>query len=68
MGYHYPIDQYLRLFQNCCDKSTSFIFDVYEKYYNDDQFQRYFDSIEVIYEEKSIHSLKRLFCTKLKNN
>ena len=28
MGYHYPIDQYLRLFQTCCDENTSFIFDV----------------------------------------
>ena len=67
MGYHYPIDQYLRLFQTCCDENTSFIFDVSEGYYNESLFKKYFESIDIIYEEKSIQSLKRLFCTKFKN-
>ena len=66
MGYHYPIDQYLSLFQTCCDENTSFIFDVFDGYYNESLFKRHFDSVVVIYEEKSIHSLKRLFCTKFK--
>ena len=66
MGYHYPIDQYLNLFSTCCDENTTFIFDVSEGYYNDSLFKRYFDTVNVIYEEKSIHSLKRLFCTKFK--
>ena len=68
MGYHYPIDQYLRLFQTCCDENTSFIFDVSEGYYNESLFKKHFESVDIIYEEKSIHSLKRLFCTKFKIN
>ena len=68
MGYHYPIDQYLRLFQTCCDENTSFIFDVSEGYYNENLFKKYFESVDTFYEEKSIHSLKRLFCTKFKIN
>ena len=67
MGYHYPIDQYLRLFQTCCDENTSFIFDVSDGYYNESLFKKHFESIDIIYEEKSIHSLKRLLCTKFKN-
>ena len=66
MGYHYPIDQYLYLFSTCCDENTTFIFDVSEGYFNDSLFKRYFDRVNVIYEEKSVHSLKRLFCTKFK--
>jgi hypothetical protein len=42
MGYHYPIDQYLRLFQTCCDENTSFIFDVSEGYYNESLFKKHF--------------------------
>ena len=68
MGYHYPIDQYLRLFQTCCDENTSFIFDVSEGYYNESLFKKHFESVDIIYEEKSVHSLKRLFCTKFKIN
>ena len=66
MCYHYPIDQYLKLFKTCCDENTSFIFDVSEGYYDESLFKRYFENIDVIYEEKSIHSLKRLFCKKFK--
>jgi hypothetical protein len=67
MGYHYPIDQYLGLFQTCCDENTSFIFDVSEGYYNESLFKKHFESVDIIYVEKSIHSLKRLLCTKFKN-
>jgi len=67
MGYHYPIDQYLRLFQTCCDENTSFIFDVSDGYYNESLFKKHFKSVDIVYEEKSIHSLKRLLCTKFKN-
>ena len=66
MGYHYPIDQYLKLFSTCCDDNTYFIFDVSEGYYNASLLKKYFDVVDIIYEEKSIHSLKRLFCTKFK--
>jgi hypothetical protein len=64
MGYHYPLDQYLKLFSTCCDENTSFIFDVSEGYYNSNLFKRYFETVNIIHEEKSIHSLKRLFCKK----
>ena len=66
MGYHYPIDQYLKLFRTCCNDNTYFIFDVSEGYYNASLLKKYFDVVDIIYEEKSIHSLKRLFCTKFK--
>ena len=66
MGYHYPIDQYLKLFNTCCNDNTCFIFDVSEGYYNASLLKKYFDVVDIIYEEKSIHSLKRLFCTKFK--
>ena len=66
MGYHYPIDQYLKLFRTCCDYNTCFIFDVSEGYYNASLLKKHFDVVDIIYEEKSIHSLKRLFCTKFK--
>ena len=66
MGYHYPLDLYLKLFETCCDKDTIFIFDVTEGYYKESLFKNYFDIVDIIYEEKSIHSLKRLFCTKFK--
>ena len=66
MGYHYPIDQYLKLFRTCCNDNTCFIFDVSEGYYNASLLKKYFDVVDIIYEEKSIHSLKRLFCTKFK--
>lgn len=67
MGYHYPIDIYLKLFKKCCDSKTSFIFDVSEGYFNYNFFKTHFNSIDIIHEEKSIHSMKRLFCSKLKN-
>ena len=66
MGYHYPIDVYLPLFATCCDENTIFIFDVTEGYYKESLFRKYFDTVNIIYEEKSIHSLKRLFCTKIR--
>tara|TARA_Y100000741_G_C18194659_1_gene535016 strand:+ start:417 stop:1115 length:699 start_codon:yes stop_codon:yes gene_type:complete len=66
MGYHYPIDQYLELFQTCCDQNTTFIFDVSDGYYRENLFKKYFEIVDIIYEEKNIHSLKRLFCSKFK--
>ena len=66
MGYHYPVEHYLKLFRICCDDNTFFIFDVSDEYYNVSLLIEYFDFIDIIYEEKSIHSLKRLFCTNFK--
>ncbi len=66
MGYHYPFEIYKGLFKKCCSSNTVFIFDVADDYFNEKIFRKYFDTLEVIYEEKSIHPLKRLYCTNLK--
>lgn len=68
MGYHYPIETYLQLLRKCCSQDTIFIFDVSEGYFNENSFKKYFENIKIIYEEKSIHSLKRLLCNGLKFN
>ena len=65
MGYHYPIENYLSLFKNCCTKETVFIFDMSEGYYNESLINDYFKKIKVIYREKNIHSLVRLYCKNL---
>ena len=66
MGYHYPFETYLELFKKISNQNTTFIFDVSEGYYNYDTFKKYFENTSIIYEEKSIHSLKRMFCSKFK--
>ena len=62
MGYHYPLETYLDLFKKCCSPNTVFIFDVIDEYYNEKELTKYFYDIKIIYEEKSIHPLKRLYC------
>ena len=64
MGYHYPLENYLKLFSNCCTKQTTFIFDISGN--QNHLLGDYFEEIQFIYEEKSIHSLKRLCCRKYK--
>ena len=66
MGYHYPIENYLDLLKFCCTSDTSFIFDVSTDNFNHNIFKNYFESINIIYEEKSIHALKRLYCKNLR--
>ena len=66
MCYHYPIDIYLKLFSSCCDNDTTFIFDVTEGLFSENLFKNYFEEVNIIYEEKSIHSLIRLCCKKFK--
>ena len=68
MGYHYPFETYLSLFKKNCNKNTTFIFDVSEDYLNESLLEKYFENIKIIHEEKSIHSLKRLFCNNLRLN
>ena len=68
MGYHYPFETYLSLFKKNCNKNTTFIFDVSEDYLNESLLKKYFENIKIIHEEKSIHSLKRLFCNNLRLN
>ena len=62
MGYHYPFENYAQLFKICCDKDTTFIFDIATSQYQYDYFKKYFEEVQIIYEEESIHSLKRLYC------
>ena len=62
MGYHYPIEIYLELFKKTCTPDTTFIFDVSEGYFEENSIKKYFENLSIIYEEKSIHSLKRLYC------
>ena len=66
MGYHYPLEVYLELFRKCSKPSSTFIFDVSESYFDKSLLTKYFETIEVIHQEKSIHSLKRIFCKNLK--
>lgn len=67
MGYHYPFENYFNLFKKNCNKNTTFIFDVSDGYFDENLFKKYFENIKIVYEEKSIHSLKRLLCKGLKN-
>ena len=62
MGYHYPFESYLKLFNQCCNKNTFFIFDLSKVYFNQNELKKYFEKIEIIYEEDSIHPLKRVVC------
>ena len=66
MGYHYPFEIYLDILRLCCTNETKFIFDVSTEYFDENLFHNYFESIKVIYEEKSIHGLKRLYCNNLR--
>ena len=62
MGYHYPFELYLKLFNKCCNNNTIFIFDLSEIYFNQNELQKYFHKIQIIYEEDSVHPLKRVLC------
>ena len=66
MGYHYPFEIYLDLFKKCCSKNTVFIFDVSKGCFDYVLFKKYFHNIDIIYEEDSIHTLKRLCCKNFK--
>jgi hypothetical protein len=66
MGYHYPFENYIPLFRNCCSKDTNFIFDIASDQYEVNFFKKYFDNIKIIHSEESIHPLKRLCCKELK--
>ena len=66
MGYHYPFENYIQLFKTCCNKDTTFIFDVATSQYKPFFFEKYFEEVQTVYKEESIHSLKRLCCKRLK--
>ena len=67
MAFHYPIENYLELFSKICTKNTEFIFDISTERYKISDLQKYFEKIEIIYEEDSQHPLKRLYCKSFKN-
>ena len=66
MGYHYPFENYIKLFKNCCSKDTIFIFDIASNQYEVNFFKNYFNEVKIIFNEKSIHPLRRLCCNGLK--
>jgi len=66
MGYHYPLNTYIELFQNCCTAETIFIYDVGDNQYNEEYLKTFFGSIQIIYEEKTNNILRRLCCTNFK--
>ena len=66
LGYHYPFEKYLNLLKQCCTEETIFIFDVSAGNFDKGLFHNYFKNIKVIYEEKSLHYLKRLYCKNFK--
>ena len=65
MGYHYPIENYINLIKKTCSTQTAFIFDVFEEKYSLSDVLKYFNDAKIIYEEKSSHALKRLYCSGL---
>ena len=67
MAFHYPIENYLELFSKICTKNTEFIFDISTERYKISDLKKYFEKIEIIYEEYSQHPLKRLYCKSFKN-
>ena len=67
MGYHYPFENYISLFNDCCTKDTTFIFDIASDQYEVNFFKNYFDHVKVIYNEKSIQPLTRLYCKQFKS-
>ena len=69
MGYHYPFENYLNLFHQVSSSDTVYCFDISaEKYPNLKIIEKHFEKIEIIYEENSIHPLKRIVCKGLKVN
>ena len=66
MGYHYPLDNYIDLFRNCCTKDTVFIYDIGENQFDENALREIFNDIEIIYEEKTNNHLRRVRCTNFK--
>jgi len=62
MGYHYPIENYTDLFKKICTEITEFIIDISNDNYNIEYVERYFNKVQLIYQEDGIHPLKRLHC------
>ena len=67
MGYHYPIENYMELLQKTCNYKTIFIFDVVGEKYTIEALKEKFKEVKIIYEENSIHTLKRVCCFGLRS-
>ena len=68
MAFHYPLENYLELFNKVCDENTEFIFDFSSEKYNETELEKYFSKVEIIYEEVSQHPLKRVHCKNYNKN
>ncbi len=62
MGYHYPIENYIELLRTFCVDETVFIFDVFGEKYSIEKVKENFKEVNIIYEETTAHTLKRLYC------
>ena len=65
MGYHFPIENYIKLIKETCNNETVFIFDCFDKKYTLDDVKKYFKEVKIIHEKEGLHSLKRLYCVGL---
>ena len=68
MGYHYPLNQYLKFLKKNTHKDTIFIFDIAHEYNNLRDIRRLFGKVEVIKESQEIrHNYSRICCRMLSN-
>ena len=68
MGYHYPINQYLKMLRSNTNKNTVFIFDIADEYTGLDLIKNTFGSVDIIYKSKEIrHNYLRVCCKYLKS-
>ena len=69
MGYHYPYEKYLPLLEKVTSNDCTFVFDLASERYKDfDTIKKHFKEYKVIYEENTIHPLKRVICKGLIKN
>ena len=62
LDYHYDFFNYFEYFKKVIDKNTKIIFDTIRPNY----FKKVFENVDIISSEiKSIHSSKRIICSKL---
>ena len=67
LGYHYPLNEYLKTFQNNTHKNTYFIFDIANEYNNFIEVKNFFNSVKVIKKSSEIrHNYLRICCVGFK--
>jgi len=67
MGYHYPLNNYLKILRNCSHLETVFIFDIAEEYNNIAKIKNIFSEVEILRIINKKHKQIRLICKKIKN-